>query len=293
MIWLCRSLFRSVRTGPDEPGPGRDDLAETLRALRRAAGLSGERLAVRCAMSQAKISRIEGRKITPSVADVERILTALEVPRGVADDLVALARRVNVQHTSWRAAARIGLWRKQEELKVLADSSRTVRQFLPAMPGGLLQTEDYARAALSPMVRTDPARDVERAVEARIRRQATLDDPDRRFLFVLTEQAVRWRYASLPVMAEQCRHMADVAQRPNVDLAVVPRFGEVAGGPLNTFVVYDDRLVLAELFSGEVALRDARDIAHHLEVFGFFRSRALSGGDAVAFLRLIAQEFSD
>lgn len=244
-------------------------------------------------MSQAKISRIEGRKITPSVADVERILVALEVPRGVADDLVALARRVNVQHTSWRAAARIGLWRKQDELRVLADSSKTIRQFLPAMPSGLLQTEHYARAALSPMVSTDPARDVDKAVGARLRRQETLDDLDRRFLFVLTEQAVRWRYAGPPVMAAQCRHMADVAERPNVDLSVVPRFGETPGGPLNTFVVYDHRLVLAELFSGEIALRDARDIAHHLEVFDFFRSRALSGADAAAFLRFVAKEFTD
>jgi len=38
----------------------RPDLADTLRKLRKAAGLSGERLAVRCAMSQAKISRMTG-----------------------------------------------------------------------------------------------------------------------------------------------------------------------------------------------------------------------------------------
>jgi hypothetical protein len=242
-------------------------------------------------MSQAKISRIEGRKITPTVADVERILIALDVPATVADGLVALARRVNVQHTSWRAAAEIGLWRKQDELKALADSATTIRQFLPAMPSGLVQTEEYARAALTRMVPTDPARDVEKAVRARLARQASLADEDRGFIFLLTEQAVRWRYASPDIMAAQCLHMSDVAEKPNVELAVIPQSTEVAGGALNTFVVYDERLVLVELFSGEVVLRDPRDIAHHLQVFDFFLGHALRGVDAITFLRSVAAEF--
>jgi transcriptional regulator with XRE-family HTH domain len=50
---------------PDRQQQERSDLAETLRALRKAAGLSGERLAARCAMSQSKISRIEQGKVLP------------------------------------------------------------------------------------------------------------------------------------------------------------------------------------------------------------------------------------
>lgn len=276
---------------PDEQRQGDKDLADTLRQLRKAAGLSGERLAVRCSMSQAKISRIEGRKITPTVAGVERILAALEVPGEVASELVALARRVNVQHTSWRAAAEIGLWRKQNELKSLAESSKTVRQFLPAMPGGLLQTEHYARRALSQMVPTDPVWDVDNAVSARLARQETLDDPARSFIFVLTEQALRWKYASREVVAAQCRRIAAVAENPNVELVIVPQSAEVPGRPLNTFVIYDDRLVLVELFSGEVALRDPRDVSHHLHVFEFFLRHAHCGADATAFALSVAEEF--
>jgi len=67
-------------------------------------------------MSQTKISRIENNRVVPSVVDVERILTALEVPREVADDLLALARMANVDYASWRAYARIGLWQKQAEI---------------------------------------------------------------------------------------------------------------------------------------------------------------------------------
>lgn len=272
-------------------GHARTDLADTLRGLRKAAGLSGERLAVRCAMSQAKISRIERKKIIPTVVDVERILKALQVPPEHAQELIELARQANVEHTSWRAVAEIGLWRKQSELKALAESCTVQRLFLPAIPSGLIQIPDYARAALSPVVTTSPARDIEKAVQARLDRQTVLDDASRQFIFVLTEQAVRWRRISRQVIAQQCAHMAELSERTNIEIAVIPQTAEVHGAALNTFVVYDDRLVIAELFSGEVVLRDPKDIAHHLDLFTFFYDRALTGGRARAFLLSARDEF--
>lgn len=270
----------------------RSDLAETLRQLRRAAGLSGERLAVRCAMSQSKISRIESGKTLPSVLDVERILKALDVPAEAAQGLLVLARRANVQHTSWRAVAEAGLWRKQAELRALAESCVHQRLFLPAIPSGFLQVPAYAREALAQVVVSDPDRDVEKAVRARLERQRVLDDHSRTFSFVLTEQAVRWRCADRSVMAQQCDHMASMSKRGNIDIAVIPCSADLrASAPLNTFVLYDDRLVIAELFSGEVALRDPKDVAHHLDLFEFFRERALTGDRARALLLSVRDEF--
>ncbi|WP_093422502.1 helix-turn-helix domain-containing protein [Saccharopolyspora flava] len=54
--------------GPDND-QHRKNLADTLKQLRKAAGLSGERLAARAAMSQPKISRIESGKTVPTVSD--------------------------------------------------------------------------------------------------------------------------------------------------------------------------------------------------------------------------------
>ncbi|WP_084628579.1 helix-turn-helix domain-containing protein [Amycolatopsis nigrescens] len=279
-------------TGPDdEQRHGDTELAEALRRLRKAANLSGERLAVRCAMSQSKISRIERGRILPTVVDVERILKALEVPSEVGRELVVLARRANVQHTSWRAAAEMGLWRKQTELKALAESSTVVRQFLPATASGLIQTEEYARYSLTPLIEGNPTRNVERAVQARIDSQKALQDEACAFHFLLTEQAVRWGRASPAVMARQCAHMAEVSERPNIQLAIIPWTASILPSPLNVFVVYDERLVLVELFSGEVALRDPLDVSYHLNLFDFFLSHALTGNDATAFLRSVSDEF--
>lgn len=275
-----------------DPDTSRQDLAGTLRRLRKAAGLSGERLAARCAMSQSRISRIESGKQLPTVVDVDRILTALEVPADAATELLTLARRANIEHTSWRAVAEVGVWRKQEELIALTESCTVQRHFLPAMLSGLLQIPEYARAALSPVVDTDPARDVERALRARQERQAALEDESRRFIFLLAEQAVRWRYVERSVMARQCEHVAAVAERPNVEVHVVPLTATIPTGALNSYVLYDDRLVVAELLSGEVTMRDPKDVAHHRAVFDYFLKHALSGGRATAFLLAARDEFS-
>jgi hypothetical protein len=140
-------------------------------------------------------------------------------------------------------------------------------------------------------VDSDPKRDVARAVQARMERQAVLDDPSRSFTFLLTEQAVRWRRATPPIMAAQCAHMADVSLKPSVEIAIIPQTAQVPGIPLNVFVIYDDRLVTVELFSGEVVLRDPRDISQHLDLFDLFLSHALRDSEATAFLREASDDF--
>ncbi|RKT82104.1 Helix-turn-helix domain-containing protein [Saccharopolyspora antimicrobica] len=276
---------------PDSEKRDRKDLADTLRRLRKAAGLSGERLAARAAMSQSKISRIESGKVLPTVADVERIMTALDVPSDAQSDILAATRAANVEYVSVRSSARTGIWRRQAEIKALCESSKTVRHFLPIIPSGLLQTAEYARATLTPVIEGNPARDIDRAVRARLDAQDALNDESRRFHFLLTEQAIRIKRAAAPVMVDQLQNMATVSQRPNVDLAILPSSAQIGASPLNIFVVYDERLVTVEMFSGAVALRDYRDISYHLNVFEYFRDRALTGEHARGLLDSAADEF--
>lgn len=276
---------------PESGKQGRKHLAAALRELRKAAGLSGERLGVRAAMSQSKISRIESGKIVPTVVDVERILKALEVPLEVAQELLSLARAANVDYTSWRSYARVGLWRRQAELKALAESSTAVRHFLTVIPSGLLQMRAYARAVLTPVVEGRPARDVDHVVQARLDRQEVLNDETKRFYFLLTEQSIRLKLASNSVMIEQLQRMIELVERPNIELTVLPIQVLLDDLPLNSFVIYDDRLVMIELFSGGVALRDPQEISYHLNLFEYFNNRALAGGEAQQFIEDVADEF--
>lgn len=271
----------------------RRNIAAALRNLRKAAGLSGERLAARTALSQSKLSRIECGQQLPTVADTERILKALEVPSETARELLEVARAANVDYVSFRALARVGLWQRQTELQALAESSRVVRSFLPAIPSGLLQTREYAHDVLTPAVEGRTARNVARALEGRIARQASMMDESRHFRFVLTEQAVRWPRTSAETVADQILNMAKVAQKPNIDLAIVPfAADEVRASPLNVFTVYDERLVSVETFSGSMTLRDPRDVGYHVNLWEYFYDHALIGTAAHEMLVAVANEIA-
>jgi transcriptional regulator with XRE-family HTH domain len=150
-------------------------LASALHDLRTASGLSGDRLARRCGMSQSKVSRIETGRLLPSVVDVEQVLTALEVDDATRHELLALARVANAEYQDVRASVRRGLHHRQREIAALEASATQVQHFLPALITGLLQIPEYMRAAMSTPI--EPAAgDVSRAIALKLERQAVLHD---------------------------------------------------------------------------------------------------------------------
>jgi hypothetical protein len=56
-------------------------------------------------------------------------------------------------------------------------------------------------------------------------------------------------------------------------------------------VTYDQRLVTVELFSGQLVMRDPKDIEHYRAPFEFFVGRALWADEARAMLQTNADEF--
>jgi len=260
---------------PEELGARKDELANALREARRSAGLTGERLAARCGISQSKISKIETGKILPTPTDVERILRALGTRQDLTEDLLALARLANTEFQTTRADMRRGLYRKQRELAALEAEARHIRFFLPTMITGLLQTPEYARASLGVF----PG-DQSQAIAKRLDRQATLYNRAKHFSFILTEAAVRWQLVEPAVMAVQLGRLASLSELPNIRLGIIPLTAQVPDGPLNTFTVYDERIATAETFGGVIMMRDPRDVAYHLELFAFFERYALFDDDA-------------
>ena len=154
---------------PEELGQRKDELALALRDARTAAGLTGERLAARCGISQSKISKLETGKVLATVTDVERILTALGHQPGPHAELLALARLANTEFQSVRASLRGACTSKQRELAALEADAAHIRFFLPLMITGLLQTPEYARASLANFPGDHP-----QAIAKRLDRQAAL-----------------------------------------------------------------------------------------------------------------------
>jgi transcriptional regulator with XRE-family HTH domain len=271
---------------PEELGQRKDELAIALRDARKTAGLTGERLAARCGISQSKISKLETGKALPTATDIERILTALGANPERTAELTALARLANTEFQSVRASLRRGLHQKQRELAALEADTQHIRFFLPLMITGLLQTPEYARASMASFPGDHP-----QAIAKRLDRQATLYNPAKRFTFILTEAAARWQLCEPPVMAVQMGRLASLSELPNIRLGIIPLDAYVPDGPLNTFTVYDERIATAETFSGVIMMRDPRDVASHLELFAFFERYAVFENDARALLERYAHNF--
>jgi hypothetical protein len=93
-----------------------------------------------------------------------------------------------------------------------------LRCWSPVLVPGVLQTESYMRAVLS--VEPYTAEQLDELVAARLERQAVIG---RAYLTAVIDQHVLHRLiGSAAVMAEQCAHLAIVAERPDIALHVVP-----------------------------------------------------------------------
>ena len=271
---------------PDELGGRRSELATALRRLRRESGLSGTRLAARVAMSQSKISKIENGRLTPTLLDVDRILQALGASPEDVEDLLGLARLANTHFHDVRSSLRRGLHHRQRELAALEREATVIRFFLPVMITGLLHVPEYARRSLG-----DVSGNRELTISRRLERQRILDDETKRFVFLMTEAALRWPLCSPMTMAAQIERVAAVSHQTNITIGVIPLEVSVPETPLNTFTIYDERLVTAETIGGLIVMRDPRDVELHLESFANFEQYAVLGAPADEIMQGIADDF--
>ena len=88
----------------------------------------------------------------------------------------------------------------------------------------MLQTEAYARAVLSTRPNTS-ADEVSSLVAGRLARQAVLwrEDPPAPIVWVLVDEGALYRPVAPPeVMHEQLMYLAEVSERPNVTVQVIP-----------------------------------------------------------------------
>ncbi len=228
---------------PGESTTSRDDastgptalriaLGGQLRRRREAAGITREDAGEAIRASAAKISRLELGRVGFKERDVVDLLALYGVVRG--DDLaqfLTLARRANEP----------GWWQRYHDLLPgwaetyigLEQAASLIRSYEVQFVPGLLQTADYARAVTR--LGHDDAREVDRRVELRIRRQEVLAVPGGPTLWaVVDEAALRRQLAGPELTRAQLDHLITLSERPNVRLQVAPfHFGghAAAGGP--------------------------------------------------------------
>ena len=255
-------------------------LGQALRILRADKGLTAVELAQRVGVTQTAISRYEIGTRRPSPETLERIADALGASKRVKQKLEDQLHSEQTELQSIRVIARRGLRRRQEEIARIEAKTGHLRNFQAAVVPGLLQTPNYARKMFEEVGLDTRAQDVSRALAVRLDRQAILHDPDRRFGFVITEAVLLWPRGGIPEMLAQLDRLQAVSELPTVDLAILPLGISPPYSPINSFDIYDEKLVLIETLTEQLAVRDSSDLAMYVKAYEAFRESALSGPDA-------------
>jgi hypothetical protein len=162
---------------------------------------------------------------------------------------------------------------------------------------GLLQTRAYATAIHKATELRTPNEKVERLVEARMQRQSILDRDRALHLWAILDEAVLRRIVGDDaVMAEQLDHLYEMAQRPNIDIQLLPFTAGAHAAGSGHFVILgrdDERsplnsmaVVYIEMRRKGLYLDDADAVSSYKLSFDYLRSQA---ADASASLRLLAR----
>lgn len=268
----------------------RDKLSTLLRALRAATELTSAEAARRAGFSQSKLSKIENGALLPSYDDGEALCRTYGATAEQRDEVLDLLRVLHDEVESARVILRRGAHRKQQQFARIEAETIEYRDLQVAYVSGLLQSADYIRRMASKVMSST---DLDKQVAARLARQRVLDDQGKRFTFVMTEGALRWRAGSAGLMAAQVEHIIEVSHRPNVDLGIIPWSVEAPPGvmPGHEVYIYDNRMVIVGIQTATATIQDPRDIEVYLTLFASVTAVAVFGDEARIELERIAGDY--
>jgi transcriptional regulator with XRE-family HTH domain len=204
----------------ENPTIQRRRLGLVLKRAREAAGKTQEEAAAAIDAAASKISRLELGQSGLKLTDLGALLEFYGIKGDEAEYMRGLAKsgRQRGRWSSYRNV--IPDWFRQY-VELEADASE-IRWYQAEIVPGILQVESYSRAILT--ARPRPADDeAEKQIQVRLQRQTILDRPDSPELaFVLSESAIRRVAGEATTMRDQLLHLAQLTERPNVTLQVLP-----------------------------------------------------------------------
>lgn len=183
-------------------------------------------------------------------------------------------------------------------LASLEQGAAELRAWESLVVHGLLQTSDYATAVeIADVTARSPDAVAER-VRTRLARQAALhrDDPLR--LHVVLDESVLLRVAgSREVMAAQLDHLAEMAERPNVTIQILPltagRFS-AAFGAFSLFIqpgATEPYMAVSEDRAGPHYLDRPHELEAHTALFTHLSTVALDPDSTIDLIRRMAKEY--
>lgn len=283
----------------------RRQLGRLLRDARTALGLNLDDAAALMQWTRPTLSRLERGEIERiKVRDIVGFCEAY----GLGKEKTAVAQGLAEQAPAkswWHAYSDlIPAW---ANLFVgLESGATTLTSFQPLVVHGLLQTADYTRAIDRLYFPDDNEDELERRVQVRAQRQhiLTRSRQPTTAAIILHESVLRTVVGDNRVMAAQCRRIADMSTRDNVDIRVMPfRAGLPLGAALPPFTilefnrgargnqVIEPPQVYCEGYVGSAYLEKRADVLAFRQAFRKLRHASLDPRPSRDMLREIAGRY--
>jgi transcriptional regulator with XRE-family HTH domain len=210
-----------VNTAKGSASLVRRQLGRRLRLHREEAGKKQEDVAEANIAGRTKLWRLESGMTAARPGDVLALARLYRVPQAETDELMALAEAS--RSTGYIAEYGPGVPESFGFFADLEAGAGAMAVYNSELVLGLLQTEEYARAAIR-AVRSLSRSDVDRRVAFRMKRQRTFFERAQpsRLDVVLTAGALRVQVGSPAVMEAQIAHLQAVADRDGVSVRVLP-----------------------------------------------------------------------
>jgi transcriptional regulator with XRE-family HTH domain len=275
---------------PGQPQQAREALGARLREIRLDAGLTARALAERAGWHFTKVSKLEHGTRRPSPDDIRAWCRHCRA-EDQAVDLIAAARSIDALYTEWRRQLRAGMKHFQDSARPLYEQTRLFRVYETTFIPGLLNTAEYASAILEfwAALMNLPA-DIETAVAARMARQDVLHARDRRFRFIIEEQALRTRVGGPAVMSGQLDRLLALMSRPTISLGIIPAAGDRHALAQGSFWIFDDARVQLETVSAGLDITQPAEIGLYAQVFDLLDRSAVHGPGARELIKRAARE---
>jgi transcriptional regulator with XRE-family HTH domain len=275
-------------------------LAFELVRLRQDAGLEQKDVARALRCSVAKISYYETAERPVVLRDLDEVLLPLfKVPRNRWPTYLQAARDSR-QKGWWERYDAITLPSWFSLFVGLEQGASQIRVYEAQLVPGLLQTREYAEAVARSGTAERSDAEVARHVDLRMQRQAVLErEPDPLRLWVALDEAVLRRVVGSPaLMAEQLRHLAEVAERPKVTIQVMPYSGGAYPGMTGRFQIMDfawpsdPGIAYVEHRAGSLYLEEPKEIDAHSVAFAHTCAVALPPRESLSLIAEAAKEFA-
>jgi transcriptional regulator with XRE-family HTH domain len=199
------------------------ELALRLKRRREQLGIEVSTITEDLGFTRNYWSAVENERKILSPEALTRVIDLFEFDDEEKAELLAL--RAVAKERGWWTRYSALFDADIQRLYGLEQGARSMRDYESLLIPGLLQTADYIKAIMMPDV-TVRRIEVDQRVEARLRRQHRLTDPDDPFSLtvVISEAALRQQIGGRRVLRDQLTHLATlIEQVPDaLDVRIIP-----------------------------------------------------------------------